>query len=59
MPDTQLNARNAPEITRPSCSICGTRMWLLRISTTANKTEQRTFACPVCEVSQGQADKRY
>lgn len=52
MPDTQLNLRNSPDIVRPTCTTCGTRMWLLKVTTTTQNTEQRTFACPVCEVSQ-------
>ena len=58
MPDTRLNLRNAQDISHPTCNVCGSKMWLLRITTTLENMERRTFACPVCEVSEPSQEQR-
>jgi hypothetical protein len=47
----QSTPSNSPTIDRPSCVICGERMWLSRI-TQDGPHHKRTFECPVCEISE-------
>jgi transcription elongation factor Elf1 len=34
---------------RPSCPRCGTRMWIVRVTTIDKYTSERTFGCPACD----------
>lgn len=53
MPTTQTHRTDSPELDRPTCEQCGSRMWLRRIAHERPGQEFRTFECPVCEVSTG------
>ena len=53
MPKIQINSADLSDIDRPTCGICDSRMWLSRVSITAEGPEWRTFECPVCELSTG------
>lgn len=51
MPTIQINSTRLAEIDRPTCRVCGSHMWLSRVSPPVEGRELRTFECPVCEVS--------
>ena len=51
MPTIQINSASLSDIDRPSCGVCGSRMWMSRVAGAADGRERRTFECPVCEVS--------
>lgn len=53
MPTRQFNSPNRDDIDRPTCRMCGSHMWLARVSQPVDGRECRTFECPVCEVSTG------
>ena len=52
-PTIQVNSKDDTDIDRPTCRVCGSRMWLARVSPAAEGRELHTFECPVCEVSNG------
>ena len=41
----------SPEIDRPFCTECGSKMWLSQITPDGPGKEYRIFACPVCDMS--------
>lgn len=51
MSETRKGPAKSPEIERPTCKECGSRMWLRSIAPAGDSAEYRTFECPVCEVS--------
>ena len=52
MPHTQTTPITAQsEVGRPICPRCGSEMWIVRIRGEGSDKEQRTFNCPVCEIS--------
>ena len=51
MPFTKTCPKQQAEINRPSCSACGTYMWLAVVSPDGPGKECRTFECPICEVA--------
>jgi len=54
MPTIQFDSANHEEIDRPTCRICGARMWMMSCVSRPDKGEEcRTFECPVCEISTG------
>jgi transposase-like protein len=34
---------------RPTCPVCGTRMWIARIEPDEPGHDRRTFECPECD----------
>jgi hypothetical protein len=48
----QSTPSNLSTIDRPSCVICGARMWLAKIIAEGPDHDKRTFECPVCEISE-------
>jgi hypothetical protein len=53
MAQQHFTPSNSPNIERPTCLVCGSLMWLARI-TPSNKPgyDIRIFDCPVCEISE-------
>ncbi len=50
MPESQTAPKNWPQIDRPICEKCGSKMWLARISSDGSDREKRTFECPACDI---------
>ena len=48
----RLRKRIPPKIeipSRPTCPVCGTRMWLARIEPDIPDHDKRTLECPECD----------
>jgi transcriptional regulator NrdR family protein len=42
---------------RPTCELCGSRMWLTRIEPGGEDHERRIFECPVCKQAEAKVIK--
>jgi len=59
MPHIRQTRTDSAEIERPICAVCGSQMWLRKITKNTSDTEARLFECPVCEVSTGECDRQH
>ena len=55
MHQTKTDRADHLQIDRPVCTQCGSQMWLARVAQDAAGKENRTFECPVCEISIGES----
>jgi transposase-like protein len=42
---------------RPTCELCGSRMWLTRIEPDREDHQRRIFECPVCKQAEAKVIK--